>query len=59
LSDELDKTHDWLRMVGGEADVDTCLKCGLLRLTTLSGQFYFTQISGEVTRCKWRAGETG
>jgi hypothetical protein len=60
LNDELDRTHDWHPVAGDFVNlpaVDTCRKCGLLRLKTLSGKFYFTQIGPPYVRCRWLAGE--
>jgi len=57
---EFDQTHTWFLSARDDdknVSVCTCRKCGLLRVQTLSGCFYFTQMSGPFIRCRWQPGK--
>jgi hypothetical protein len=55
MKNPYDGTHDWSAVDSClQTSVDTCLKCGLLRLRTLSNVFYFTQLVEPFTGCRWR-----
>jgi hypothetical protein len=44
--------HQWIATARGPTcDVETCEKCGLLRIKTLSGEYYFTRIDAQHATC--------
>jgi hypothetical protein len=46
------RQHSWTPVVGDELmRVDTCVKCGLLRLVGMNGTHYFTRIDEQHTAC--------
>lgn len=48
MSDE-DKSHKWL--LTNLTKAFTCEKCGLLKLVTLNGNFYFVRFSDPYLQC--------
>jgi hypothetical protein len=44
--------HQWtFTALGLTSRVETCEKCGLLRIVTLSGEYYFTRIDAQHAAC--------
>lgn len=44
--------HEWtLTASSPTLTVETCLKCGLLRLTTMSGTYFFTKLDAQHSQC--------
>lgn len=44
--------HDWTPTAEGPTcRVETCSKCGLLRITTMSGAYYFTRLDPQHAAC--------
>lgn len=45
--------HEWKVVIRGadHQTFATCLKCGLSRLTTMNGEFYFVQMGKPYLQC--------
>ncbi len=49
--------HEWTPTSGPNVQVHTCEKCGLIRVTTPTGEFFFTQLDRQFTACPSPYGE--
>jgi hypothetical protein len=51
--------HDWTPTANSPiAVVETCEKCGLLRVVTLAGEYFFTRIDRQHAQCPSPYGES-
>lgn len=57
ISSDEPQLHTWIfTAFGPHANVETCEKCGLLRIATLNGEFFFTRLDRQFAQCPmpWR-----
>jgi len=50
-----DGNHEWSSVLQSPAGhLESCSKCGIFRLTTLSNQFFMRQWNEQVSRCSFQ-----
>jgi hypothetical protein len=43
--------HNWSQPAGPHVRVETCEKCGLLRIVTMNGEYFFTRLDRQHAQC--------